>query len=174
MTSRRRACSGETTKPKHEPQRELEGGSHPPTQQLTPRRTQGCTGTGCPLCPAASDPLGMTCAATRARTAAWSDVVGSCGANGMWESRLSSPVKRRDSHTRNREFQVRDLGIHWWRYLPLTRTRRKALTCRFARRWNSTGLHPPQSRAPGARGACAIVSPRATSPTSSPPTATHP
>ena len=37
--------------------------------------------------------------------------------------------KRRDSHTReNVNAQVKHLGIHRWRYLPLTRTPEVAVT----------------------------------------------
>jgi hypothetical protein len=62
--------------------------------------------------------------------------------------------KRRDSHTReNVNAQVKHLGIHRWRYLPLTRTRRKPLTCSFATPQPSPTLRAPRNRVRSVRGA---------------------
>jgi hypothetical protein len=47
------------------------------------------------------------------------------------------------AHQRNVNAQVRDLGIHRWSYLLLTRTRRKAFACDFATPLLSLALPVP-------------------------------
>jgi hypothetical protein len=49
------------------------------------------------------------------------------------------------AHRRSVNAQVRDLGIHPWSYLLLTRTRHKSLTCDFATPWRSPVLRVPQT-----------------------------
>lgn len=67
------------------------------------------------------------------RPSAWSDVV-RYGPRAGCGSRHSSVAAKETglAHRRSVNAQVSGLGVRRWRYLPLTRTRRKALTCRFA------------------------------------------
>jgi hypothetical protein len=60
-----------------------------------------------------------------------SDVVGSCGANGMRISTLF-PSEEKGLTPVKRECPGQRPGLHRWRCLPLTRTRCKPLTCDFA------------------------------------------
>jgi hypothetical protein len=55
------------------------------------------------------------------------------------------------AHQREVNAQVRDLGIHRWSYLPLTRTQRKPLTCGFATPWRSPApcAPRPSTKRPG-------------------------
>jgi hypothetical protein len=53
-------------------------------------------------------------------------------ASGLRTATLPQRQKTGLAHRRNINAQVRDLARVWWRYSPLTRTRRKPLTCDFA------------------------------------------
>ena len=51
------------------------------------------------------------------------------------------------SHQRRMNAQVRNLNVHRWSYLLLTRTPSKPLTCSFATPWRSPALSVPRDRA---------------------------
>jgi hypothetical protein len=80
-----------------------------------------------------------------ARYSAWSDVVGSCGTNGRRISTVFPSEEKGLAHQRTVNAQVRDLGLNLWRCVPLTRTRRKLLTCGVATPWLSPAFVCPET-----------------------------